>query len=198
MNYVEEAKEKYLKVRNGVNDDTKNLTEFFAFCYLWYRPNEYGKKIQKKLEEYFGLVKVSEKDEKGDSFLNFMGKLKLWFEIKVSYLGNTDSFTVRHIRKWQNFDYYLLCFINPLEDFKVRYVVVTCDDLINNFRCNFVNGTKESNRLNQNVSLGVTIKKDSKDYNLLLALNRLNGTDAIHMFEFLSEKKYGLNMKDVA
>ena len=195
MDYIKEAKQKYLKVREGINDDTKNLNEFFAFCYLWFRPNEYGKRIQKRLEQYFGLVKVNEKDEKGDSYLNFMDKLKLWFEIKVSYLGNGGTFTVRHIRKWQNFDYYLLCFINPLNDFKPIFVVVTCNDLINNFRCNYMNGTKESNEYNQRSSLGLSFKKDSADYNRLLRLNRLNGTDAINVFEFLSEQKYGLKVK---
>jgi len=192
MNYIEEGKKKYKKIRDGVVDDTTTLTEFFAFCYLWYRPNEYGKKIQNRLEQYFGLVKVSEKLQKGDSLLNFMNHLKLWFEIKVSYLGNKGSFTVRHIRKWQKFDYYLLCFINPLKGFKADFIVVTCDQLINNFNCSYVNGTKESNKYNERSSLGMSVKYGSKEYEKLLALNHLDGTEPVHVFEFLAQQKYGL------
>jgi hypothetical protein len=188
MKYKNLAAEKFMQIRNEIVNDTKTLEDFIAFCYLKYRPNEYGKKIQKRLERYFGMHKVSDSIERGDSFYSTMGDHKMWFEMKVSYLGKTDTYSIRYIRHWQDLDYYLLCFVDP-RDCKPQFYVVTGSDLMKNFKCHFMNGTKESNKSNKKSALGLMIKNGSKNHELLKRLNKLQGTDTINVFEFLAEQK---------
>jgi hypothetical protein len=187
MDYKKQATEKFLELRNGLVDDTETLEDYLAFCYLKYRPNEYGKKIQKRLENYFGMHKVSESTEKGDSFFSTTSNRKMWFEIKVSYLGINNTYSIRYIRPWQEFDYYLLCFINPM-DCKPKFFVTTCQDLMDNFSYNYMNGTIESNKSNSKSAYGITIRNDGESYRTLKSLNRLEGNDPINVFEFLARQ----------
>ena len=185
MDYKKLASDKYLELKEGIKDDTETLEDYLALCYLKYRPNEYGKHIQNRLEEYFGMRKVSEQTEKGDSIYSTTNNNKVWFEIKVSFLGKNDTYTVRYIRPWQNFDYYLLCFIDP-RNCEPKFYVVTCDDLVKNFNCTYMNGTKESNKSNLKSALGLTLKLGTPNYRLLKSLNRMKGNQAINVFEFLA------------
>ena len=187
MTYIEKAVDKFTRLKEGIVDDTKSFEEYLGFCYINFRPNEYGKLIQKRIEDYFGFVKIGEKNEKGDCHFRTTNDNKLWFEVKVSYLGKNDTYSVRYIRPWQDFDYYLLCFVNPL-NCKPNYFVLTCHDIIKNFKCHYMNGTKESNKSNSKSAYGITIKLGSDSYKKLFDLNRLSGNDGLHVFEFLAKQ----------
>lgn len=192
MEYKKLAFQKYIENKQGITDDTNNLEDYLAFCYLKYKPNEYGKKIQKRLEEYFGMYKVCEKKDKGDSLYSTTNNNKIWFEIKVSYLGKNDTYSVRYIRPWQTFDYYLLCFIDP-KNCEPKFYVLTCEDILNNFNCHYMNGTKESNESNKKSALGLSIKIGTPTYRLFCSLNKMKGNESIHVFEFLASQNLKKN-----
>jgi len=187
MSYVKLASEKYQKMKSRSTQEPEDLREFLGFCFTEYRPNEYGKRIQKRFETYFGFTKISQSEDKGDSLFRTTNNTKLLLELKVSFLGVNNYYTVRYIRPWQEFDYYLICFIDP-NNCDPKFIVVTCEDLINNFKCGYMNGTKESNLNNSKSALGTSFLNKGQSYEKLLRLNRLKGNDPIHVFEFLASQ----------
>lgn len=187
MDYVKLAAKKYLSKKESKEKKIDDNNQFLGMCYYEKAPSEYGKLIQKRYEKYFGLKKVSEKNERGDSMFSTTNNNEIWFEIKASFLGINNCFSIRHIRPWQKFDYYLMCFIHPC-NCEPEFYVVTCNDLINNFNLSYMNGTKKSNENNDKVSYGINININSSKYELLKMLNKCEGNTGLHVFEFLAKQ----------
>ena len=112
---------------------------------------------------------------------------KSYIETKMSYLNKSDGYSIKHIRPYQDFNYYLLCFIDCNDKFKANYFMVKKEIITanNEISLSIMNGTKKVNEKNGNKIYSATIKKNSIAYNLLLHNNLLSGTNYSHLSEFI-------------
>jgi hypothetical protein len=166
---------------------------------LFYPPKKYYDEDLKKYRPSINTTKNKEVIVGSDNY-----KRKR-IEVKFSYLGKNDHYTIRNIRPWQDFDYFLFAFVDVHNDFKIMCSLVSKEDFLrsdNTFSA--MNGTSESNRENKNISLGCVIKENSfmlkeimgdipsslEEYNL----NLLDGSTLDDLKKFLSEDT--LRMKD--
>lgn len=122
---------------------------------------------------------------------------KSFIEGKISYLGGkSKGYTVRNIRIYQNFDYFLLCLVDCDEDFKNTFIIVD-KKIITEGEINLsvMNGTKDSNKKNKNTGKGFAFKKNSRIHKYLLDNNKLkNGCDYNDCINFI--KKDRLRLKN--
>lgn len=115
---------------------------------------------------------------------------KKFYEIKISYLGKTGSYTIRNLRKYQDLDGYIFTFIDCKDNFNEKYILISHDDLYYRSGLTFsaMNGTKSKNKDNVNIGVGTTFKKGSiKEYELL-DLNKLNGTSFQDLMDYLNKE----------
>jgi hypothetical protein len=113
-----------------------------------------------------------------------------YYEVKLSYLGKSGSYSIRNLRKYQKLDGYIFTLVDCKNDFDVKFIFITHDDLYNYSGLTFssMNGTKKSNKDNVNIGVGCAFKKGSwQEYNLLV-LNKLNGTSYQDLFDFLNNE----------
>jgi hypothetical protein len=118
--------------------------------------------------------------------------IKKWFEVKISYLGkNNDIFTIRNVRPYQDFDYFLLCFVDCKDNFKPTFIMLkkgVITDNPFNITLTAMNGTKNANKDNKDIGYGTTIKKNSWRQSYLLSKNLLGGTSYSDVTEFLNKE----------
>jgi hypothetical protein len=156
-----------------------------------------------KLKMYRQTIKTHETEEMvyslsvGSSFYKCKN-----IEVKFSYLGKNDHYTVRNIRPWQDIDYFLLVFVDVYNDFKLMYSLVDKWSLLNCLSVTFsaMSGTHKSNEDNVNIPLGCVVKDGSMfhreiegtsnltEYNL----NLLGGSDSIDLVEYLTNEVIGM------
>jgi len=119
-----------------------------------------------------------------------IGKLNLFkrnYEIKFSFLGKNLCYSVRNIRHYHNFDHYILVFVDTYCDFKINYYCIRKGD-VKQFNLSHMNGTDSSNKNNENINYGFTIKDDSFDHRYVLKeLNLLDGTSFNDLLKFMIE-----------
>lgn len=124
------------------------------------------------------------------SRLNFTTQVtKRFFEVKISYLGKNDTYTVRNIRPYQNFEYYILCFVNCENNFKPTFLVVNKSVITDGsvFTLTPMNGTKNANKDNTDIGYGISFKRDSWKDLYLEGKNLMKGTTYQDLTNFLSE-----------
>jgi hypothetical protein len=118
--------------------------------------------------------------------------VKKWFEVKISYLGrDNDIFTIRNVRPYQDFDYFLLCFVDCKDNFKPKFIMVkkyVIADNPFNITLTPMNGTKNANKDNKDIGYGTTIKKGSWRESYLLSKNLLGGTSYSDVTEFFNKE----------
>lgn len=110
------------------NEDALDLLEekeLFKFLFLFFTPQSYGTKIEKRIIRDFNLEKVPASLDKGD----FKTKNEKYGEVKTSFLDSEGKFHFVQIRPYQDNDYYLLVSILPKEDFKIMYFVIQKHEL---------------------------------------------------------------------
>lgn len=124
------------------------------------------------------------------SVVKYENIAKRFFEVKISYLGKNDTFTVRNIRPYQNFDYYILCFVDCRNNFSPRFYVVDKKVITDGsiFTLTPMNGTKKANKDNTDIGYGLSFKRNHWKDLYLEGRNLMKGTTYEHLTEFLSEQ----------
>ena len=185
-----------------------SMEDFILRMFIHCDPSSYGKKFVKKIlrdhksdDKGVTLYSVFDKTDRGDIALSypepnyFTGRFydprefreldyqtevfKKWAEVKISYLGKNDTFTIRNIRPYQDFDYYLLCFVDCKDNFKPCFILVSKDVITNNpvFTLTPMNGTKNANKDNKDIGYGMTVKRNGDNFFYLTEItNLLEGT----------------------
>lgn len=195
-----------------------SIEEFIVKMYLNCDPASYGRQFVKKImrdclstrsKKELNLYYVKDWVDQGDlvqtfpSTEFFTGKLydnkkkkfikweeaqKTTFEVKISYLTKSGVYNIRNIRPYQNFDYYLLCFVDCKIDFKPEFILVkksliTTDKF---FKLTPMNGTKNANKNNVDIGYGTSFKRSGWQEVMLLSENILEGTSYEDFMNFLT------------
>jgi hypothetical protein len=177
-NFIELAKERY-KQGNNV-DFGLTFNEFICQCYIKLKPCSYGMRIERKIMDEVGGKSNSPSLNLGD--ISFLGKNA---EIKVSFLSQTNTYSLTHIRMWQEFDMYLFCLIDCDNNFTPEFYLID-KFIMGDVKMGPMNGTKLSNTKNKNIELRVTIKKGGDVYSMFKRFNKLNGTTLLDLKSFIS------------
>lgn len=110
------------------NEDSLELLEekeLFKFLFLFFTPQSYWTKIEKRIIRDFNLEKVPASLDRWD----FKTKDEKYGEVKTSYLDSEWKFHFVQIRPYQNNDYYLLVAILPKENFRPMYFIIKKEEL---------------------------------------------------------------------
>lgn len=183
--YIEMAKERK-SISNIIDGADYDLSIDEFICEISYKcsPNVYGTIFPKKVcyDSKNGMVEVSRTLELGDCLI---GKSK-YAELKISFISKSGSYSIRNIRRWQNFDYFILCFVNSNDNFKAKYYCVEKEVITNNSSLvlGFMNGTKASNMNNDKVGMAVSIKHEDVNFHFK-EHNLLEGTSYKHVLKFI-------------
>jgi penicillin-binding protein-related factor A (putative recombinase) len=138
--------------------------------------------IEEKIRQTIDVEKVSASQGRGDFVFN-----NKYTEVKVSFLSaKTDSYSITHLRLWQQINFYLFCFIDCNDNFKPNFYLID-KNIINKLKLGFMNGTPEANINNQNVELRATVKVDSDNMKVIKKFNLLNDTSIKSLKEYLTK-----------
>jgi hypothetical protein len=190
--YVTEA---YNRMKNSPSPKmSDNIHKFVCDC-VGLLPASYGPLIQNKVIKDLNVVSVKSDEERGD-----FRKNKTYFEFKSSFLSKGTSYSITNIRKWHNFDDYVLCLIDVVNNFTPNFYVITKSG-IDSFTQRGMNGTFGSNMSNTNVGMRVTLNVKSKEFELFKSMSLLKDTSFESLNEFVStfkmkkDKPQGLKFK---
>jgi hypothetical protein len=144
--------------RNIINDIDYDLSfeDFILKIYINCDSSKYGESFQSYIKKnFFPKIKtLSKQFERGDLHVNY----EKYFEVKISYLNKNGKYSITHIRNWQRFDYFILCFVDENFNSSIYCIpknVITQNEKLN---LNSMNGTKSTNLKNIFVSTRVSIK----------------------------------------
>ena len=166
--YLRRALEKF-KTNKDI-DLNLDLIDYICECYTKLNPCSYGSRIENKIKKILKVKTVKKGENRGDfSFGTKYG------EIKITFLSQTNCYNITHIRLYQDFDFYLFCFIDCEEMFTPNFYLIP-KNIMNKLPLTSMNGTEESNMKNKNVDQRITIKKDSKEHKLIIKHSILKGS----------------------
>ena len=178
-NYLELARAKYNQSTEV--DFSLEFSDFIMDCYVRLKPCSYGAKIQQKISLDVDISSISPNENKGDVILN-----DKFAEIKTSYLGKSGTYRLTHLRMWQKFKYYIICFVDCENDFNAELYLID-KYIMDKFKLTPMNGTSHANSENNNIELSCTIKKGTPNHNILKRYNRLSGTTIYDLKDFVSK-----------
>jgi hypothetical protein len=224
MTLLEQSKKKfYNRKTKEISYKNKTFKEFVMECYLEMDPSRYGSHIQKMLEHLcdeknIRIFKVPDKENCGDVTIKYpqepytfwyRHENELWYEVdypssiipvqknwefKVSYLGKTDGYTIRNIRRYQTINGgYILCLIDCENDFNEEFYVIDFSVLEENFLLSHMNGTKKQHEDSGFENLGTAFKKDSVQHDVLKKFNKLKGNTINDLYSYFKEVKTELH-----
>lgn len=177
------AKQKYKDSQKTTIGLDLDFHHFICTCYNRLKPCNYGHWIQKKIAYSIGALNISAKSNKGDI------KLKdTYYEVKTSFLGKKGTYRLTHLRSWQDFNYYLICFVDCENDF-IPELYILEKSVINELGLTPMNGTNFSNSKNNNIENSKSIKKNGKIHKLFKERNLLSGTNMEDLIEFSKTNK---------
>lgn len=189
---LREVKEKSSK-QNKMSDEDFNLpiNEFILSAYLTCYPNTYGILFAKKVIQLSNgaLKPMNPKLDCGDAF-HYENGTRKYSEIKISFLNNGGKFRITNIRCHQNMDYFILCFVDRVKNFKPKFYVVPKEVITDNNMIHLtpMNGTAQANMNNEIVPMSTTI--DAFDIDWLFGKhNLLSNTTTTTFLKFLSSLK---------
>ena len=133
--------------------ESPDFRTFLIDCYTYLNPSSYGTKIQERFRKDNGWSKVKASENRGDYKTE-----KGYVEFKVSYLGAMNTYTLKHIRPWQELDRYHVLLIDSQCDYTI-YDIPKND--MNEFIDKYgkpCNGTSTANAKNQKVEYGWDFK----------------------------------------
>ena len=175
--YLNLAKQKRSQ---GDNIDFQlSFHDFICECYVKLKPCSYGVRIQKKLSEDLGLKVNPASLNIGDVVINSKNG-----ELKVSYLGKNNCYSLTHLRMWQKFGYYLFCLIDCDNDFTPEFYLID-KYVMNKMKMTPMNGTKDSNSDNSNIELRASVKKNGEYHSLLKKENKLCGNSLTDLISYI-------------
>ena len=180
MNYLKLAKQK----RNSSKKVNYNMTivDFVCWCYINLTPAKYGFHLQ----QYFChiLLNLKECDKKlglGDYYFNGGAG-----EFKATYLSESKSYSLLHLREWQPYSYYMFCFIDSDNDFTPEFYIILKEDL-NNLKLEYMNGRGSENDNNEFREKRYSVRKNSKSHTYLKKVNLLNGTTYEDLHSYINK-----------
>jgi len=219
MTKLELAQSKFYKRKETNPPYYNTLQEFVIDCFLDYSPSSYGKYIQEKIIRSCSnggvfLKGISDKENRGDCELVYpydtlnnvyekngkeyyftwnpseKFKIKENYEIKVSYLGKNDNYTLRNLRPYQNVvGGYIICLIDCVSDFEPNFYLVNELVIFQHFSLSHMNGVLSEHQNNQGFeNYGVTIGKNSLNHDILIENNKLKGTTLNDLISYLNER----------
>lgn len=225
MTKLQLAQSKFYKRKETNPPYHLTLQEFIIDCFLDYSPSSYGKYIQDKIigsccSGGVFLKRVSDKANKGDCEMVYPihsldnvyeknGKkhyftwnpsekfrIKENYEIKVSYLGKNNNYTLRNLRPYQNVvGGYIICLIDCVSDFEPNFYLVDESVIFQHFTLSHMNGVGSEHQHNQGFeNYGISIGDGSHSHDILKEHNRLKGTTLENLVSFLNERY--IEMKD--
>lgn len=185
MDYLKMARNKR-DMRNTIRENEYYLPieDFLMISYTRCEPNVYGNRFVKKLMvDLPELCIVPKKMDLGDVTISN----KKYFECKISY-GDKSGYNLRNIRSYQNFDYFIICFVDSYNDFKPKFYCVEKWVITDNSEISICNmhGTINANKKNTNILKSVTIRKEDVTY-ILGNNNLLKGTTYKNLLAFLKK-----------
>jgi hypothetical protein len=219
MSKLELALSKYYKRKETNPPYYLTLQEFVIDCFLDYSPSSYGKYIQEKIinsciVEDVNIKRISDKDNKGDCELVYpLNSLNTFYikdskkipftwtpsqkfvirknyEIKVSYLGKNNCYTLRNIRPYQTVSGgYIICLIDCVSDFQPNFYLVDEDVIFNNFTLSHMNGVSSEHTNNSFENYGASIGDESHSHFILKKHNQLKGTTLEDLISYLKENQ---------
>jgi len=195
ISLLEQCNKKYSN-RNKITSTDYRLPidEFLMSLYLKCTPASYGKKFPLKLlgdcqrkgiyareisdNENCGDIRICYPQIDGssagwfncaDTFMSFNEISEYRIEMKISYLTKNDIYNIKGIRLYQDFDFYLLCFVDSKNNFKPRFACIEKDVLNRSESITLtpLSGTKKSNINNENVVYSTSIKNGSFIFDML-------------------------------
>ncbi len=183
-NYLKNAQERRSVLNKiGAQDYDLKMDDFIYLISDVCTPNKYGNLFPKKVcyDSKNIMVEIPSGEDRGDCRI---GKSK-FAELKISFINKNKSYSIRNIRGWQNFDYFILCFVD--ENIKARYYCVKKEVITNNpaLTLSFMNGTKQSNMNNETVGMATSIKAIDVNW-YFKNHNLLGGTSYKHLLKFIA------------
>lgn len=185
MDYLKLAKKKRDE-RNVIQEHEYRLPikDFLMLSYIRCEPNVYGNKFVKKLTFDLPILEnVPKKLDLGDIAIGN----KRYFECKISF-GDENFFNLRNIRGYQNFDYFIICFVDTYKNFEPKFYCVPKEVITNNplLHMSNMHGTVSANRKNTNILKSISIKKEDVE-TILEGHNLIKGTSYKRLLSFLKK-----------
>ena len=160
----------------------------------------YGHRIANFLIFWTKLLISPPADDRGDAYVNskthyfsllyekFIETIsRIYFEIKVSYLDTRcDTYAITRIRPKQNINYYIICLIDPDNNFESHYFCLPKSYIeeSDDFKRSPMTGNKISNVNNNHIELRFTIKKEDA-YEKFGKHTTLKGTSFYDLKEYI-------------
>lgn len=145
------------------HDFNTPLDEFVIRVHQNCYPNTYGKLFAKKLikESDGGLVEVNQNLDLADCYFTTEDFQRKFCEVKISYINKNGKYRITNIRGFQNFDFFILSFVDMTNSFKTQYYVVPKEVVCSNpkIKLTAMNGTKIINSHNKYVPMSTTLSK---------------------------------------
>lgn len=115
-------------------------------------------------------------------------------EVKISYLGISDNYSIKNIRPYQDFDYFLLCFVDCTDNFKQIFVLVNKIFITENINITLTpeHGTKKTNEHNKKMGYGTCFDKNSHKFEYIKENNLLKGTNYSDVIDFFENESISL------
>ena len=169
--------------RNIITDIDYDLSfeDFILKIYINCDSSKYGESFQSYIKKnFFPKIKtLSKQFERGDLHVNY----EKYFEVKISYLNKNGKYSVTHIRNWEKFDYFILCFVD--ENFNSSIYCIPKNVISENEKLNSMNGSKYINIENTFVAKRLSLKVNYVN-SVLNKKNTLKGTSYNDLQNFIS------------
>jgi hypothetical protein len=184
------------RTRNVFTEEMFDLPikDFLMECYDRCSPSKYGLIFPKKLKRDLrdGISILPNKIERGDLHVRY----KTFFEVKISFRNHNGKFSITHIRSWQKFDYYIICFVDTEKDFSPKFYCVPKDVVTNNPKLSLsaMNNTQRINRYNSYVDWRTSFNCDDVEW-IFEKENVLSGTKYTNLIKFIKSLNKKQNVK---
>lgn len=204
MTRLEQSIEKYNSKGKSINFRLP-FNEFIYECYNKYAPSSYGGYIQKKIEQELrqnriNISSIPTLEDRGDfeiyvrHAIPYKENLKINFEIKTSFLGKTEGYTIRNIRPYQKLiGGYILCLIDCSNNFNIEFYLVDYKTLTSYLNMSHMNGTSSQHNEGGFQNYGTAFNKDSYSFDMIKKHSKINGNtlkDLINYFNEVQKKMF--------
>ena len=197
------ALEKLLNEKNKRNVITKsefklNLEKFIPLILYKCDPFKYGALFDEKLIYSQRALKRAGKSDLGECFyIDKIYNQKRYCEIKITRLHKDGkTYRLTHLRDYQNFNYFIICFVDTSDKYKPYFYIlpkdIVCDNPHPNARYGIMNGSEIANTNNENFETALNFNKKFL-HELFDEHNLLKGTDLSDLTNFFNSNRHDHN-----